>query len=118
MGDDRAIFAGEPILLLLGETIFRRFETFSNGYRGQKGRAFNGPMTLGTKKIEQTSIAIKIISVVFPMKYPSLYTAVLSFSLCTIIRSKEKKLLAREDGDSRTAIEFVSVNYFCQSASS
>lgn len=34
MGDDRAIFAGEPILLLLGETIFRRFETFPNGYRG------------------------------------------------------------------------------------
>ena len=29
---------------------FRRFETFPNGYRGQKGRAFNGPMTLGTKK--------------------------------------------------------------------
>lgn len=37
MGDDRAIFAGEPILP--GETIFRRFETFPNGYRGQKGRA-------------------------------------------------------------------------------
>lgn len=48
MGDDRAIFAGEPILR--GEKIFRRFETFPNGYRGQKGRAFNGPMTLGTKK--------------------------------------------------------------------
>ena len=59
MGDDRAIFAGEPILR--GETIFRRFKTFPNCYRGQKGRIFNGPTMLlrekkkKKKKWEQTS---------------------------------------------------------------
>ena len=48
MGDDRAIFAGEPILR--GETIFRRFKTFPNCYRGQKGRIFNGPTMLLREK--------------------------------------------------------------------
>ena len=73
-------------------------------------------MTLGTKKkkkIEQISIAIKIISIVFPIKYlSSLYSLYFSFEDFQIrVSKKKKKKKKRNCGKKvvlkKTAIEFV-----------